>query len=732
MEKVTNDAFLAIIRKAVKPSAAADEAKRQSKNKPIREPDSESDVEGDGESEPDIDVTSEEEEAEDEEELKHDKDARKKLALPKGHKILRRQCDELKALIKEYAGPDLGECKSDTKCLKEYTQDNIRLWDKLYGKNLEEFEQKLQLLRKLLEAMYPSANTQRGAFTTYTGIFKAFYVPEYGERPKGGEHMDIVLKVLHADQSVSLAYKEIKDGRVRARLFKKYTEDYDDVARKIRKMFTIGMEKSDNASIVSLALAIEGSCGARKGEVVSPDIKFYTLQQWKDKQKAKGLVDQTLRIGVQKAGNEVTDDSFLIENEKAYEELIGSHYTIIQVGVLKDATQQINKFLKSKDDIVKRFIKHRVVMKPTIVLSSDEICLAVKRFREIRNITKENFRGVTKESSWLSTAKVRPVMREYFGKAVAQAIAQGWDMGTHYLRKIYANAGYKIYKDRVKILTGYPMDDTAFMSTVLAHAGSINTTLSYKNVEVEFGYPEKSWVIPPLELIRNLLLKFDALEQQIKDKTKTMKEEIQTIALEKPKDPNVADFSVDGKDVTIKKHKRREYDDDADLDKTVKEAFELMKSKGVQPSFKKLKSIGFGPVTVKRFRELNPEFTFEKPKSKQPVVVEPKPIEHDLDEKHVNEPEVVSAALKPPTVSKPLTLASILKRPPTHPLPHGIKVLVPQHGSKNANAGQIRKDKQYYGEDSVLLDPKDCTGTIVKNVQHGPKRFRDECHEIES
>jgi hypothetical protein len=48
-------------------------------------------------------------------------------------------------------------------------------------------------------------------------------------------------------------------------------------------------------------------------------------------------------------------------------------------------------------------------------------------------------------------------MMEYFGKAWKQANDNGWDMGTHYLRKIYANAAFELYKDRVKLLTGYKM-----------------------------------------------------------------------------------------------------------------------------------------------------------------------------------------------------------------------------------------------------------------------------------
>jgi hypothetical protein len=229
-----------------------------------------------------------------------------------------------------------------------------------------------------------------------------------------------------------------------------------------------------------------------------------------------------------------------------------------------------------------------------------------------------------------------------------------------------------------------------------------------------------------------LLAKVDVLEQQIKDNSKATKEEIQTIALEQTNSDAVQLKTKEGADVTLKKRKKRKYTDDDDLDRSVKKVYDLLKSKKINTSNNNLKLMGFGPDTVKQFRTRHPETNEEKTKHNEPKpkkTKEPKPIHQvsqtDLDEKHV-EPVAVP---KPVPKEKPLTLSSVLKPKPVHPVAFGTKIIVPQTGSKQANAEQVRRDEPYYGKDNILLDPNDCKGKIVKNVKHGPKRFRDECHE---
>jgi len=84
-----------------------------------------------------------------------------------------------------------------------------------------------------------------------------------------------------------------------------------------------------------------------------------------------------LRIGTQMSDTVGSGDSFEVDFD-AYKSEIGFANTIVQEGVLKDRAQQINKFLLDKDD--KRYTQNKFVVKPSIVLSSSEICAGVKDF----------------------------------------------------------------------------------------------------------------------------------------------------------------------------------------------------------------------------------------------------------------------------------------------------------------------------------------------------------------
>ena len=100
----------------------------------------------------------------------------------KAKKPLRRSSKIIVDSVHEFE-PKLSDCKSDTNCVMAYVIDNVKLLDKTYGKDLEQLEKELELLRKLITTMYhPRTSTMRGMFVKYTVIFKAYYVnPPYNE-----------------------------------------------------------------------------------------------------------------------------------------------------------------------------------------------------------------------------------------------------------------------------------------------------------------------------------------------------------------------------------------------------------------------------------------------------------------------------------------------------------------------------------------------------------------------
>ena len=105
-----------------------------------------------------------------------------------------------------------------------------------------------------------------------------------------------------------------------------------------------------------------------------------------------------------------------------------------------------------------------------------------------------------------------------------------------------------------------------------------------------------------------------------------------------------------------------------------------------------------------------------------------------LDGKHVEDdtPKTKKPAGQSPAALRAKTSEPEITPKTSYPLEAGRKVIIPQHGSKAANLEAKRRDEATYGKENTLLDPKDCTGTIVKNVKHGTKKFRDECHELKA
>ena len=80
----------------------------------------------------------------------------------------RKNCKELVDLIHEHE-PGLSDCKSDKNCLYLYTEQNLLLLHKHAGDGMEIFREELDLLRKLIIAMYQSStSTLSSAFVEFT------------------------------------------------------------------------------------------------------------------------------------------------------------------------------------------------------------------------------------------------------------------------------------------------------------------------------------------------------------------------------------------------------------------------------------------------------------------------------------------------------------------------------------------------------------------------------------
>ena len=153
-------------------------------------------------------------------------------------------------------------------------------------------------------------------------------------------------------------------------------------------------------------------------------------------------------------------------------------------------------------------------------------------------------------------------------------------------------------------------------------------------------------------------------------------------------------------------------DPDADIRKVIAD----LKSKRIPVTSNNIKKTGFGRLAIQQFAKRFPS---------EASWVKRDETKDELDSKHNDDDDATTS----PKAKKPKSLEAV--EAPKHPLPKTVKIIIPQHGSKAANLEVKRRDEMTYGKENTLLDPKDCTGTIVKNVKHGPKKIRDECHSTE-
>ena len=91
------------------------------------------------------------------------------------------------------------------------------------------------------------------------------------------------------------------------------------------------------------------------------------------------------------------------------------------------------------------------------------------------------------------------------------------------------------------------------------------------------------------------------LIRQIEEWKKSMNTEITRIALERPKNDDIALFSVEGKEVELKK-KRKHIDPDEDIRKAIKS----LNDQGIAHTSNNIKKMGFGRKAIQEFTKRFP------------------------------------------------------------------------------------------------------------------------------
>jgi hypothetical protein len=566
-------------------------------------------------------------------------------------KQTRRVSKTLLNLIYKHFPSLKAKCKNDATCLYMLVKDHVGK----FPKNLDEYKKQLEQIAVIGNHMHPSTSTVRNYFSDLAGLFKVYWV-QRGESDRFGTHVTIVRETLHAETSRVKQYLAEKELKLTEALKNKYHVQFESVQQKMIKLYNDVMLSNELAHTlderIGLLIAIETSAGMRKGAILDPNVKFQTYSQFKRANK-----DTPFRIGLD------NDQSIKLD------ELEDMENVLVQTGVLKDAETSINKYLKDDND--DRYVMDRVLIKPTIILTAKQVVDGIATFRQMENITKKTFVSRRVSSNNFGRDRIKIVMKKTFPAQAAKAARENNPFGTHFCRKIYANASFEIYKEQVRLVTNKYIDRSVWMAAVLGHGGSIKTSLSYSNVIVDFDLPVEAYKVPDFQVIRNMQAQIEVLTNMYKELRKEFEQRA-------PTDMTVNFVATDGKTVNLNKHKRGD-------GMTVQAAMKMLTDNNVVVTNNNLKKLGFGKRAMKSRNEV------QNLKSSNEVQ---------------NEPEQQGRI----------------------PLPPNTKVIIKPRDNPKNTTQYLKRQREMFGEDNLILEGK-CEGTVLKQQKLAKNTFRDLCKD---
>ena len=610
--------------------------------------------------------------------------AHSKKTTSKKTKAFRQVSQTLHKLILKFF-PTFKCGESDTSCLLDLLKAHVSEFD--FGTDIAQLEARLHQLRRIIVATQPVTSTQRKFFTQFTDIFKFYWVPR-GETRKVGLHVTPIRKILRADLALSLIHIQQRKERDESKARNVIRVFLDDIQFQIRKAYDTVMTSPNpgNQSLAKLVIALEATYGMRRGAILDPNIMFYTWEQYKALQASRGQTVNVFRIGHQYD----SDDTFEFDNAQ-FDRHVGFSNIVVQVGVLKDVLTASNKYFAPHEHLHAALVGAKVLVKPSICLSADEIVSGIKLFRKAKNITKENFTTRQKAANAFGAQYIKPAISEMFPDAAAQSENNGWSFGSHFARKVYANASYLMYRESVGDVLQKYININTWINDVLGHDGrNASVAELYQTVQVERAKDhEKMFTLDvkeQIELIRsdNLVLgsRFREIERILRGLTSADK---------------VGDSPVTylPKNATIE-----------EKDRFVKSAYKFYEDANIKPTNERLRSRGIGGRLLQEYK-----------------------VRHGLSSKPTK-------AARPDDAHedqvKPAGAHEAHEPRPTIVLPEGTRIIAPKGRNAATRAKLSADDQKRVGANKVIpyeLVAKECDGVIKKDVKIGKRLFRDTCVE---
>ena len=223
--------------------------------------------------------------------------------------------------------------------------------------------------------------------------------------------------------------------------------------------------------------------GSRSVSVMDPWVTFMPYTEYRKKfEKDHGTVNHKLKIGVE------TSSGISMDVEKALQLFRESHL-IVQIGLAKDRTDNANKYTSGPKD--PDWVQPSIVIKPCLLYESKIVCDMIEKVRKFHNLD-------------MSTRPIGPDARKEIRKkfnirAAKRCLMKKWNVllqhapkigdkiGTHIFRGLYGTCSvsdFMGHKQRIYELTGKMVSDAFLMAHLLAHRGSLSTTMRYNKFYV--------------------------------------------------------------------------------------------------------------------------------------------------------------------------------------------------------------------------------------------------------
>lgn len=606
----------------------------------------------------------------------------------------------LRNLIEKYS-PEYGcdETEADTSCLLHYVESHIPFFGNKYTDE-KLFAVQLEQLSKIIHHLFLRTSSMQNYFTMINNAFRDFYMP------KGEKFFEpwkkLTEKILHVERQRVLKLLKERGETQTKKLQDGFVERWDTIDHHVREMFRRGEEGHTKSNGAATLLALELCVGGRKTSFLDPNVKFYTWQDWKENHRH----DNDNQMGVNDIG---TPELSLTLQDLSDDKFTSS--VIVQVGILKDAAMKLQKHLPEDERDDPKF-----VVKPCLIYTAEYLVQKIKDFRRKFSINKETFISRKKSGNSWGTRLFHPLLDEYFHDSLQKAKRNGWRLGSHHMRRIYIMATINFFKDSAEAASGKVLAQNLWMALLLAHMGSIATSISYSNLKIIYSLPHESFQLPPLELIHQLAKQVFDLQKQVdllKAVPPPQAEPVEEIGFLTP----------DGKTVTFTKHAKRKYKNEQDKLDTVYKQAKKLHDNGLAVNKANLGRLGFGRELQDKFFQTEHNFASNSPEQKQeqsqaqPRFDNPPPAE--LDEKHNDQPK----QKKQRTTHKPNT-----DKNGYHKLRENEKIVsFDPNSTEKANAERYRRDVKKYGVDKVLKHPEECDGPPTEPILIDYKTTRVVC-----